>query len=203
MVILLFFIPVLLYGPISKQTNLSSTPRFAVGSHQTAGSLPAPRGISPLAWVSRNRPHCLRRITSSEQTSLVRFRLKAKNSLALSLLLFPQSRSTLREPFTTLQRSDIRLDGSIIVPAAGHGHIGSHPILAADCFSLLAGKNKPKTLSLDLVVSRCFLPANLRAVAAWALAFAKTVGMCLMNGYAVFKVPGEAIKEPLTLFAVG
>lgn len=102
-----------------------------------------------------------------------------------------------------LQRSDIRLDGSIIVPAAGHGHIGSHPILASDCFSLLAGKNKPKTLSFDLVVSRCFLLANLRAVAAWALAFAKAAGMCLMNGYAVFKVPGEAIKEPLTLFAVG
>lgn len=44
-----------------------------------------------------------------------------------------------------LQRSDIRLDGSIIVPAAGHGLTGSHPILATCCFSLLAGKNKPKT----------------------------------------------------------
>ena len=44
-----------------------------------------------------------------------------------------------------LQRSDIRLDGSIIVPAAGHGRTGSRPVLAACCFSLLAGKNKPKT----------------------------------------------------------
>ena len=44
-----------------------------------------------------------------------------------------------------LQRSDVRLDGSIIVPAAGHGRTGSHPVLAACCFSLLAGKNKPKT----------------------------------------------------------
>ena len=93
---------------------LSSTPRSTVvGSHQTAGSSPAPRGISPLAWFSRNRPHCLRRITSSEQTSLVRFRLKAKSSLVPLLLLFPQSLSTLWEPFTMLQRSDVRLDGSI------------------------------------------------------------------------------------------
>ena len=44
-----------------------------------------------------------------------------------------------------LQRSDVRLDGSIIVPAAGHGRTGSHPVLTACCFSLLAGKNKPKT----------------------------------------------------------
>ena len=44
-----------------------------------------------------------------------------------------------------LQRSDVRLDGSIIVPAAGHGRTGSHPVLAACCFSLLAWKNKPKT----------------------------------------------------------
>ena len=44
-----------------------------------------------------------------------------------------------------LQRSDVRLDGSIIVPAAGHGRTGSRPVLAACCFSLLAWKNKPKT----------------------------------------------------------
>ena len=44
-----------------------------------------------------------------------------------------------------LQRSDVRLDGSIIVPAAGHGRTGSRPVLEACCFSLLAGKNKPKT----------------------------------------------------------
>ena len=44
-----------------------------------------------------------------------------------------------------LQRSDVRLDGSIIVPAAGYGRTGSRPVLAACCFSLLAGKNKPKT----------------------------------------------------------
>ena len=47
---------------------LSSTPRSTVvGSHQTAGSSPAPRGISPLAWFSRNRPHCLRRITAANR----------------------------------------------------------------------------------------------------------------------------------------
>ncbi len=44
--------------------------------------------------------------------------------------------------------------------------------------------------------------ANRRAAAAWALAFAKAAGMCLMNGYAVFKVPGGHQIEPLTLFAV-
>ena len=44
-----------------------------------------------------------------------------------------------------LQRSDVRLDGSIIVPAAGYGRTGSRPVLAACCFSLLARKNKPKT----------------------------------------------------------
>ena len=44
-------------------------------------------------------------------------------------------------------------------------------------------------------------PADHRAAAAWALAFAKAAGMCLMIGYSVFKVPGEAKKEPLTLFA--
>ena len=88
-----------------------------------------------------------------------------------------------------LQRSDVRLDGSIIVPAAGHGRTGSHPVLTACCFSLLAGKNKPKTYFSFSVESRCFLPADHRAAAAWALAFAKAAGMCLMNGYAVFKVP--------------
>ena len=93
-----------------------------------------------------------------------------------------------------LQRSDVRLDGSIIVPAAGRGRTGSHPVLAACCFSLLAGKNKPKTDFSFSVVSRCFLPADRRAAAAWALAFAKAAGMCLMNGYAVFKVPGEIKK---------
>ena len=88
-----------------------------------------------------------------------------------------------------LQRSDVRLDGSIIVPAAGHGRTGSHPVLTACCFSLLAGKNKPKTYISFSVVSRCFPPADRRAATVWALAFAKAAGMCLMNGYAVFKVP--------------
>jgi hypothetical protein len=35
------------------------------------------------------------------------------------------------------------------------------------------------------------------------LAFAKAAGMCLMNGHAIFKVLGEVIEKPLTLFAVG
>ena len=93
-----------------------------------------------------------------------------------------------------LQRSDVRLDGSIIVPAAGHGRTGSRPVLTVCCFSLLAGKNKPKTYISFSVVSRCFPPADRRAATVWALAFAKAAGMCLMNGYAVFKVPGEIKK---------
>ncbi len=99
-----------------------------------------------------------------------------------------------------LQRSDVRLDGSIIVPAAGRGRTGSHPVLAACCFSLPARKYKPKTyfsfFRWSLVV---FLPADHRAAAAWALAFAKAAGMCLMIGYSVFKVPGEA-KKNLSLY---
>ena len=102
-----------------------------------------------------------------------------------------------------LQRSDVRLDGSIIVPAAGHGRTGSRPVLTVCCFSLLAGKNKPKTYISFSVVSRCFPPADRRAATVWALAFAKAAGMCLMNGHAIFKVLGEVIEKPLTLFAVG
>ena len=57
----------------------------------------------------------------------------------------PPLPATDRGKIEPLQRSDVRLDGSIIVPAAGHGRTGSHPVLTACCFSLLAGKNKPKT----------------------------------------------------------
>ena len=93
---------------ISKSSNLSSTPRSTAGSHQAAGGIPATRGISPLAWFSRDRPHCLRRLSA---------------------------------------RSDIRLDGSIIVPAAGHGRTGSRPVPADCCFSLLAwGRRKNRIL---------------------------------------------------------
>ena len=49
---------------------------------------------------------------------------------------------TVEMPLITL---GLWLDGSIIVPAAGYGRTGSRPVLAACCFSLLAGKNKPKT----------------------------------------------------------
>ena len=56
--------------------------------------------------------------------------------------------------------------------------------------SLPGRTNQRPTFSFS-VESRCFLPADRRA-AAWALAFAKAAGMCLMIGYSVFKVPGEA-----------
>ena len=69
---------------ISKQSNLSSTPRIATGSHQTAGGSPTPRGISPLAWFSRNRPHCLRRITAECRFNA---RTLGWTGVSLSLLL--------------------------------------------------------------------------------------------------------------------
>lgn len=58
----------------------------------------------------------------------------------------------------------------------------------------LPGRTNQRPAFSFSVVSRCFLPADRRAAAAWALAFAKAAGMCLMNGYAVFKVPGEIKK---------
>ena len=134
---------------------LSSTPRSTVvGSHQTAGSSPAPRGISPLAWFSRNRPHCLRRITAAN-----RFNARTLGWTGVSLRCWSWP---YREPPGT---------GSLL---------------------FLAPCREEQTKDLQFlfsVVSRCFLPADHRAAATWALAFAKTAGMCLMNGYAVFKVP--------------
>ena len=151
----LISLPALLHGHISKQSNLSSTPRTAVGSHQTAGSSPAPRGISPLAWFSRNRPHCLRRITATGP----------------------------------LQRSDVRLDGSIIVPASDHGRYREPPGTDSRLFLAPCQTEQAKDLhTFFSVVSCCFCLADSRAAAVRALAFAKEAGMCLMNGYAVFKV---------------
>ena len=166
-----------------------------MGNHKTSGGSPAPRGISPLAWFSRNRPHCLRRITSLEPTALVRFRLKAKNSLVSSLLLFPQSLTTLREPFTMLQRSDLRLDGSIIIAAAGHGRTGSHPVLAACCFSLLAGKNKPKTFLFFFGGVSLLFPSRSLRSRYLGFGFRQSSGNVSVNGYAVFKVPGGHKKN--------
>ena len=37
------------------------------GKSSNGCQLPVPRGISPLAWFSRNRPHCLRRITAANR----------------------------------------------------------------------------------------------------------------------------------------
>ena len=162
--------PVLLHGHISKQPHLSSTPRTAVGSHQTAGSSPAPRGISPLAWFSRNRPHCLRRITA----------------------------------IRPLQRSDVRLDGSIIVPTSDHGRYREPPGTDIRLFLAPCQTEQAKDLhTFFSVVSCCSCLADSRAAAVRALAFAKEAGMCLMNGYAVFKVRLRGHKKPLTLFAVG
>ena len=141
-----FHWPVLLYGPYFKA--------FLLGSHQTAGSSPAPRGISPLAWFSRNRPHCLRRITAAN-----RFNARTLGWTGVSLRCWSWP---YREPPGT---------GSLL--------------FLAPCW-----EEQTKDLQfLFSVVSRCFLPADHRAAATWALAFAKAAGMCLMNGYAVFKVP--------------
>ena len=132
-----------------------------MGNHKTSGGSPAPRGISPLAWFSRNRPHCLRRITAK----------------------------------MPLQRSDLRLDGSLIIAAAGHGRTGSHPVLAACCFSLLAGKNKPKTFLFFFGgVSLLFPSISLRS-RYLGFGFRQSSGNVSVNGYAVFKVPGGHKKN--------
>ena len=129
----------------STQSHLSSTPRIALGSHQTAGSSPAPRGISPLAWFSRNRPHCLRRITSSERTSLVRFRPKAKSSLVSSLLL-PQSFQLCGNPLQCFNARTLGWTGVSLSLLPVMADTGSHPVLAANCFSLPVMQIKPKTV---------------------------------------------------------
>ena len=117
-----------------------------MGSHQTAGSSPAPRGISPLAWFSRNRPHCLRRITATGP----------------------------------LQRSDVRLDGSIIVPASAHGRYREPPGTDSRLFLAPCQSEQAKDLhTFFSVVSCCSYLADSRAAAVRALAFAKEAGMCM------------------------
>lgn len=117
-----------------------------MGSHQTAGSSPAPRGISPLAWFSRNRPHCLRRITATGP----------------------------------LQRSDVRLDGSIIVPASGHGRYREPSGTDSRLFLAPCQTEQAKDLlTFFSVVSCCSCQADSRAAAVRALAFAKKNGNVL------------------------
>lgn len=135
------------------------------GSHQTAGGLPAPRGISPLAWFSRNRPHCLRRITAAGRFNA---RTLGWTGVSLSPLLVMAVPGAIRYWQPAVSRS-------------------------------LPGRTNLRPYFSFSVVSCCFLPADHRAAAAWALAFAKAAGMCLMNGYAVFKVPGE-VKKDLSLY---
>ena len=92
-----------------------------------------------------------------------------------------------------LQRSDVRLDGSI-APLLVMAVPGAARYWQPAVSRSLPGRTNQRPAFSFSVVSRCFLPADRRAAAAWALAFAKAAGMCLMNGYAVFKVPGEIKK---------
>ena len=87
-----------------------------------------------------------------------------------------------------LQRSDVRLDGSI-APLLVMAVPGAARYWQPAVSRSLLGRTNQRPTFLFSVVSRCFLPADHRAAATWALAFAKAAGMCLMNGYAVFKVP--------------
>ena len=64
----------------------------------------------------------------------------------------------------------------------------------------LPGRTNQRPAISFSVVSRCFLPADRRAAAAWALAFAKAAGMCLMNGSLRFRVSFVLI---VLLFAGG
>ena len=103
-----------------------------------------------------------------------------------------------------LQRSDVRLDGSIIVPASDHGRYREPPGTDSRLFLAPCQTEQAKDLlTFFSVVSCCSCPADFRAAAVRALTFAKEAGMCLMNGYAVFKVRLRGHKKPLTLFAVG
>jgi len=92
-----------------------------------------------------------------------------------------------------LQRSDVRLDGSI-APLLVMAVPGAARYWQPAVSRSLPGRTNQRPAFSFSVVSRCFLPVDRRAAAAWALAFAKAAGMCLMNGYAVFKVPGEIKK---------
>ena len=87
-----------------------------------------------------------------------------------------------------LQRSDVRLDGSI-APLLVMAVPGATRYWQPAVSRSLPGRTNQRPSFPFSVVSRCFLPADHRATATWALAFAKAAGMCLMNGYAVFKVP--------------
>ena len=101
-----------------------------------------------------------------------------------------------------LQRSDVRLDGEYR-SAAGHGRTGSRPVLEACCFSLLAGKNKPKTYNFFfrwcLVVSPGRSPPQ-PLPGLWLSPKRREwldEWVCSFQGSVRYK------KEPLTLFAVG
>lgn len=164
-----FHWPVLLYGPYFKDAPICprhpEAPWWEVikrlAAHQLHGETGVPiklqtlwGGMAPLAWFSRNRPHCLRRITAAN-----RFNARTLGWTGVSLRCWSWP---YREPPGT---------GSLL--------------FLAPCW-----EEQTKDLQfLFSVVSRCFLPADHRAAATWALAFAKAAGMCLMNGYAVFKVP--------------
>ena len=88
-----------------------------------------------------------------------------------------------------LQRSDVRLDGSIIVPASDHGRYREPPGTDSRLFLAPCQTEQAKDLlTFFSVVSCCSYLADSRAAAIRALAFAKEAGLCLMNGYAVFKV---------------
>ena len=101
-----------------------------------------------------------------------------------------------------LQRSDVRLDGSIIVPAAGRGRIGSHPILAACCFSLLAGKNKPKIYFFFFGGVSLFSSGRSPRSRRLGFGFRQSSGNVLDDWVFGFQGSGRGPKEPLTLFAV-
>ena len=96
-----------------------------------------------------------------------------------------------------LQRSDVRLDRVSLSPLLVMAVPGAIRYWQPAVSRSLPGRTNQRPVFSFSVVSRCFLPADRRAAAAWALAFAKAAGMCLMNGYAVFKVPE---KKDLSLY---
>ncbi len=129
--------PVLPFDLIFKWAYLSSTPRPAVGKSSNGWQRTSSTGISPSHGSHATAPIACDGFTSSKLASYHSLRRERQSSFVPQLLLFPQSLTTLQDPFTLITLG-LWLDGSIIVPIACHRLIESCPMLIADCFSLPA-----------------------------------------------------------------
>ena len=96
-----------------------------------------------------------------------------------------------------LQRSTLWPDRSIVSPIACHRHAGGRPALRACRFSFHTGQDRPKTSKFRSVASS--LSPDRYIVAQqlmWLMLITIAMGMCLMNGYSIFKEHGGQKKAP-------